>query len=126
MSNIAHINEKSKEIVNNIKNKIFLYLFQILSNSDGLIDGRKVNNIDLSVIPDKIKNILLPILEELHEQNETLSADEFLIASQQIYFTLPYDYKQFLMEWYLANNKSKNQDAIRELADLSFKVNIIV
>lgn len=122
MSNIAHINEKSKEIINNINNKIFLYLFQILSDSDGLIDGRKVDQIDLSEIPYKIKNILLPILEELKEQNETLCADEFLIASQQIYLTLPYDYKQYLMEWYLASNKSKRHDTFRDLADLNFKV----
>lgn len=122
MSNIAHINEKSKEIINNINNKVFLYLFQILSDSEGLIDGRKIDQIDLSGIPLKIKNFLLPILEELNEQNETLSADEFLIASQEIYMTLPYDYKQFLIEWYLINNKSKKQDAFRELADLSFKV----
>jgi len=124
MSNIAHINEKSKEIMTNINNKIFLYLFQILSNREGLIDGRSVNEIDFNGIPLKIKNFLLPILEELHEQNETLSSDEFLIALQQIYLTLPYDYKQFLVEWYLtSNNKSKKKDALWDLADLSFKVN---
>jgi len=122
MSNIAHINEKSKEIISNINNKIFLNLFQILSDREGLIDGRKVDQIDLSEIPFKIKNILLPILEELKDQNETLSADEFLIAAQQIYLTLPYDYKQFLMEWYLTKSKSKKQDTFMELAELSFRV----
>jgi len=125
MSNIAHINEKSKEIISNINNKIFMFLFQILSDNDNIIDGRKVDQIDLSQIPFKIQNILLPILEELKEQNETLSAEEFLIASQQIYLTLPFDYKQFLMEWYLTNSKMKRPEGIRDLADLNFKVNFI-
>jgi len=122
MSNIAHINEKSKEIMTNINNKIFMYLFHILSDNESLIDGRKVDQINLNEIPSKIQNIILPILEELKEQNETLSAEEFLIASQQIYLTLPFDYKQFLMEWYLAKNNSKKQDTFRDLADLTFKV----
>ncbi len=123
MSNIAHINEKSKEIISNINNKIFLFLFQILSDNNNIIDGRKVDQIDLTQIPQKIHNILLPILEELKEQNETLSSEEFLIASQQIYLTLPFDYKQFLMGWYLTNNKQTKNDGLRDLAELNFKVN---
>ena len=128
MSNISHINQKSKEIVEKIKENIFKHLFQILCDNNNLLDGKNIDIVNFGEIPQKIQDIILPIIEELTEQNETLTLEEFLMTTQHIYSTLPTDYKQFIMGWYLKNTKNKKLEGVQDIFDYSFKViyNIIL
>lgn len=123
IANIAHINERSKHMVDEMQTKIFMHLFQVLSDkTSNLING---NEVDLSEIPEKIQNILMPLLSELKEQNETLTLDEFILASKHLYASLPIQFKQNLMEWYLSFNKMKKNMSIQECFNFPFKVNLI-
>lgn len=121
IANIAHINEKSKEIVEDIHTKIFIHLFENLADKQtNIIDGK---NLDMSEIPEKIRNILTPLMDELKEQNETLTLDEFIMASKHLYVSLPIQFKQYLMEWYLSFSKIKKNMSIQECFKHPFKVN---
>jgi len=103
-----------------MQTKIFLHLFEVLSDkTSNLINGKEV---DLSEIPEKIKNILMPLLSELNDQNETLTLDEFIMASKHLYATLPIHFKQNLMEWYLSFNKMKKNMSIQDCFNFPFKV----
>jgi hypothetical protein len=103
-----------------MQTKIFLHLFEVLSDkTSNLINGKEV---DLSEIPEKIQNILMPLLSELKEQNETLTLDEFIMASKHLYATLPIHFKQNLMDWYLSFNKMKKNMSIQDCFNFPFKV----
>jgi hypothetical protein len=120
IANITHINEKSKEIVEDIHTKIFIYLFENLADKEtNIIDGK---NLDMSEIPEKIRNILTPLMDELKEQNETLTLDEFIMASKHLYVSLPIQFKQYLMEWYLSFSKTKKNLSIQECFNFPFRV----
>jgi len=120
IANIAHINEKSKDLVEEIQTKIFVHLFEILSDKTlNLIDGKGV---DMSEIPEKIQSILMPLLNELKEQNETLTLDEFIMASKHLYDSLPMHFKQSLMEWYLSFSKNRKNMSVQETSNYPFKV----
>jgi hypothetical protein len=78
--------------------------------------------LDISEIPEKILNILLPLMNELVEQNETLTLDEFVMASKHLYSSLPIEFKQYLMEWYSSMSKNKRNVKNQEIGKFSFKV----
>ncbi len=124
MANLAHINNKSKNLVDEIQTKIFIHLFEILSDkTSNLIDGKQV---DLSDIPEKIQNILMPLLNELKDQNETLTLEEFIMASKHLYSSLPIQFKQNLMDWYLSFSKLKKNMNLNQYMNFSFKVKNII
>lgn len=123
MANVAHINDKSKHMVDEMQTKIFVHLFEILSDkTSNLIDGKQV---DMSEIPEKIQNILMPLLNELKDQNETLTLDEFIMASKHLYASLPIQFKQNLMDWYLSFSKVKKNMSIHDYFNFPFKVNLL-
>ena len=113
ISNIAHINEKSREIVDDIHTKVFIHLFE-----------REM--IEMKEIPEKIQNFLLPLLDELREENETLDLDEFIMAMKHLHKNLPLEYKQFLMEWYMSFGKNKKNMSILECVQFPFKVFFLI
>jgi hypothetical protein len=92
----------------------------LADKNTNIIDGR---NLDMSEIPEKIQDILLPLMNELIEQNETLTLDEFIMASKHLYVSLPIQFKHFLMEWYLSFCKLKKNMSIQECFKFPFKVN---
>lgn len=105
MANVVHTNQKSKNIIDEIHTKIFMHLFEILADkTSNIIDGKQI---DLSEIPETIQIIIMPLLDELKEQNETLTLEQFIAASKYLYVTLPIQHKQNLMDWYLSYNKIK-------------------
>ena len=115
-ANCSHLNEKSKHIVDEIQTKIFFKLFEILSDKNtNLITGK---NMDMSEIPERIQNILMSLLNELNEQNETLNLDEFIMASKDLYVSLPLEFKISLIEWYSSFSKNKKDFNL----NFSFKV----
>jgi len=94
---------KSRELNDELIKKIFYKIFEFLVDpSSNVIDG---NNINLEVLPDKIIKILIPLINELREQNETLTDQEFFLACKHLYNLLPYDEKLFLFEWYTSLHK---------------------
>lgn len=118
LANINHINEKSKEIVKDVIRKLFFRVFEILAGGeDNILDG---SNARLEALPDKIKNMVMPLIIELQEQNETLTKDEFFMACKHLYNTIPMDQKHYLMEWHFTS--SKNNKDISELYSFPYKV----
>ena len=61
-------------------------------------------------------------MNELVEQNETLTLDEFVMASKHLYSSLPIEFKQYLMEWYSSMSKNKRNVKNQEIGKFSFKV----
>lgn len=122
MSNIAHINEKSQEIIDNIKHKIYLTLFQHLSNEYGVIDGNKIEEMNLDEIPKKIKDLIIPILQDIRDCNETLTLEEFVVFLNECYNSFSFEQKQALIEWYLKSNKVRKSDTFGDIAELIFHV----
>jgi hypothetical protein len=84
--------------------------------------------LDLTEIPQKIQDILLPLMNELVDQNETLTLEEFVMASKHLYVSLPIQFKQYLMEWYSSLSKNKINSNKQAIRNFSFKVynNIII
>jgi hypothetical protein len=119
LSNIVHTNPKSKEIVEDFIRKIFHKIFYLLAGPD--TDTIEGNNLQLENIPERIIQIISPLVIELREQNETLVIDEFYLACKHIYASLPPDQKQFLHEWYSSTFKVKKDYEV--LNNFPFKVN---
>ena len=118
MFNLSHTDAKSREISNELIGRIFSIIFEILvDRNSNVIDG---NNIDLTLLPDKIIGMLTPLLNELKDQNETLTFNEFHLASKHLYNYLPYDEKLYLMDWY--NSKTKIKKQITDSDRFTFKV----
>ncbi len=42
-------------------------------------------DVDLSVLPEKIKIIIEPLIQELRDQNESLTGEEFIMACQHLF-----------------------------------------
>ncbi len=118
MSNITHTDSKSREINSDLLKKIFSKIFNLLINEQSIIDG---NNFDLSKLPDKISVMITPLLNELRQQNETLTLEEFILACGHIYAFLPFDEKQLLNEWYFSMTRRKPANE----AEFTFKVSTL-
>jgi hypothetical protein len=118
MSNISHTDSKSKEISNDLVKKIFTKIFSLLllGVEGNIITG---SNHNINSLPQKIIGLITPLLNELKEQNETLTLEEFILACHHIYAYLPFDEKQFLNEWFFSSIRKKNLVE----KDLTFKVN---
>jgi len=118
--NTAHINKKSNQIINEIQTKLYVHLFQILSDKNtNLVNA---DSFDINYIHNKIKFIFIPLINELKEQNESLNLNEFIIASKHIYSSLPLQLKQILIDYYLSINKSKKFQSVLESMNYPFKV----
>ena len=85
-SNYKKIDVKSQKINDNIKQTVFKKIFKLLDhNNRNKIEG---SSIDLSVLPDKIKKILEPLIQELKDQNESLTGEEFVMACEHLFKVL--------------------------------------
>jgi len=119
LSTLSHMNSKSKQILKEILNKIFGKIFEAIADpSTKLINGLCVDYVDL---PQKIKEILLPLTSELKDLNETLDSKEFIDACMQLYKLLSLDHRNYLIEWYFINFKKKPNNT-NENTNFTFKV----
>lgn len=82
-ANYKKISNKSEKITNEIKNAVFTRIFEMLDvDNEGRLTG---HNIDPNYLPDNLKKIFEPLLNELKEQDESLTHDEFLMACEHLY-----------------------------------------
>jgi hypothetical protein len=117
MSNITHTDYKSQEISKDLVKKIFTKIFSLLLLG---IEGNIITgfNYNLNNLPQKIAILIIPLLNELKEQKETLTLEEFNLACHHIYTYLPFDEKQFLNDWFFSLFKKKTEVE----KELTFKV----
>jgi len=81
-SNSKKIDVKSQQINDEIQKKIFKKIFGLLDTQKcNKIDG---NSIDITILPEKIKKIIEPLLQELKDQNESLTGEEFVMACEHL------------------------------------------
>lgn len=103
LSNISHTSAKSRDINQDLLRKIFNKLYESLAdNISNVING---SNINLNVLPEKVVTILMPLINELKEQNETLTLEEFYLACNHLYNVISFEQKQTLINWYNSFNK---------------------
>jgi hypothetical protein len=94
-SNTKNINQSSNKLVVNKKITVFKKIFSLLDcDGDGLINSitMKVKN-----IPENIKNILIPIINWLQNENETINEMDFISIMEQYYNHLPLDQKREIL-----------------------------
>lgn len=104
-ANFTHLNQKSKAIIDDYTQKIFEMLFRTLCAQDtNILDG---NNVITEGLPEEVGVLIFPLIEELKEQNETLTGEEFLMACKHLYKTSTLDQKKALCDWYNSNFKPK-------------------
>lgn len=120
LSKISHMNTNSKEIFDELVNKMFSRIFDIIADPiTKLVNG---SCIDSEGLPERIKEVLLPLTNELKELKETLDYKEFLDASFHLYKLLSFNLKNILIEWYFSDSK-KNRDKSNEKSALITRVN---
>ncbi len=82
-SNQKVIDKQSKKLNDKIKQNVFRKIFNLLdSRSINQIDG---SSIDTTVLPEKIRKIIDPLIQELRDQNETLTGEEFVMACEHLF-----------------------------------------
>ena len=70
-------------MANDIKISVFHKIFKHLdSNGENKVNGEEI---DLNLIPEKLRKIFEPLVHELREKKETLSLNEFLLACDHVY-----------------------------------------
>ena len=79
-------NKTSETLLENMKIKRFITLFQILdSNGDGLISAQKI---DISQLKPELLEIMTPLFWEMEELGQTLDWHEFVDSWKLLYNTL--------------------------------------
>jgi len=123
-SNNSLTDSKSQKIHEVIKTKVFRKIFSMLDvRSQNQIDG---NTIDITVLPERIKKIIEPLIMELRDQNETLTGEEFLLACEHLYKVMPVSEKNTLFQYYSdKDNKSRERSKKRNPKNnFTFRVKI--
>ena len=88
--------KNSEVLFNNKKEILFLKLFYCLDGDND--DQITRNNINLNKIPDKIKDLISPLTNELKEENETLSSEEFIHAMNYLLNSMEYYQRLVLLK----------------------------
>lgn len=105
-SSASHVNMESVELFEVKKERAFRKIFQKLDkDKDELITKF---NIEVKALPPKIQEILAPIVDELKEENETLTENEFVTACYQLYETLTYPEKTEIINYGKNESDKKN------------------
>jgi len=79
---MARSNEKSHQIIENIKRKKLCEIFKLLdSDGDGYISSTKI---DIASVGTDILEAFAPLLCEMEELNQTLSLQEFIEAAEKL------------------------------------------
>jgi Ca2+-binding EF-hand superfamily protein len=79
---MARSNEKSHQIIENIKKKKLAEIFRYLdSDGDGYISSTKI---DIASVGTDILEAFAPLLCEMEELNQTLSMPEFIEAAEKL------------------------------------------
>ena len=82
-ANNKKISFNSEQIANKIKDAVFTRIFEMLDeSSEGRLYGDRIN---LALIPEKLQSIMAPLTQELKDQNESLTCEEFLMACEHVY-----------------------------------------
>ena len=98
-----YINKSSRDIVDTIKEKSFVKLFNLLDgDGDGIIKNTAINK---DKLPKKVQLILLPIFKELRQDNEKLNKREFISVCHQLYNILPFEKRKTLAYFCKEGNK---------------------
>lgn len=100
-SKTHHTNNETNEIYENLKIKSFRKIFkQLDSDNDNIISYDKI---ELNTIPNEVINVLLPILNELKEEKESLNENEFILACDQLFKIIDFQGRKLLIK--IASNK---------------------
>ena len=106
---IIFTKKQNEKIINETKSRAFNNLFKDLDgDQDNIINGI---NISIYKIPDNIYKIIEPLLNELKEDNQSLSKEEFIIAMNKLYENLSSLERRTIINTYskkLKQNKSFN------------------
>ena len=104
-STYVYINNNSNEIYEKQKIKSFEKIFKILDkDQDGIISKFHINNENL---PKNINKIFQPIIDELKQDNETLTEKEFVFASDKLFDILNFIQKREIIDFGM-NKRKKN------------------
>ena len=104
-STYVYVNNTSNEIYEKQKIKSFEKIFKILDkDQDGIISKFHINNENL---PKNINKIFQPIIDELKQDNETLTEKEFVFASDKLFDILNFMQKREIIDFSM-NKRKKN------------------
>ena len=104
-STYVYINNNSNEIYEKQKIKSFEKIFKLLDkDQDGIISKFHINNENL---PKNINKIFQPIIDELKQDNETLTEKEFVFASDKLFDILNFMQKREIIDFGM-NKRKKN------------------
>ena len=106
---IIFTKKQNEKIINETKSRAFNNLFKDLDgDQDNIINGI---NISIYKIPNNIYKIIEPLLNELKEDNQSLSKEEFIKAMNKLYEDLSSLERRTIINTYskkLKQNKSYN------------------
>jgi hypothetical protein len=104
--NLIYVNDTSNNIYNEQKINSFKKIFKLLDkDQDGIISKFHINNDNL---PKNINKIFQPIIDELKQDNETLTEKEFIFASDKLFDVLNYIQKREVISFGMEKRKKKN------------------
>ena len=99
----VYTSNKSNDIVDQKKANIAKELFKLLDNDeDGIISRVYV---DTRKIPKDILQLILPIINEMKNENETLTEHEFVNSCLHLYQFMNYQEKKLFLSTFQCNNK---------------------
>ena len=98
------------EKIQNEENPNLIYVNHISNN---LYNEQKINSFKkIFKILDNLNKIFMPIIEELKQDNQTLTEDEFVAASFRLFETLNFLQKRDIIDFGL-NKKKKNDEELQ-------------
>jgi len=108
--NLIYVNHISNNLYNEQKINSFKKIFKILDkDQDGIVSKFHIESDEL---PNNLNKIFMPIIEELKQDNQTLTEDEFVAASFRLFETLNFLQKRDIIDFGL-NKKKKNDEELQ-------------
>lgn len=117
-ANLKFASDQTNGLNEKLKEECFDNLFRALDHDgDNIISASEefLKNLQ-DKIDEGIQELIEPLLEELKENNESLTKEEFLLAIAQLFNVLNVDQKRRILNWYTAikrqNSPRKNNSSV--------------
>ena len=119
---VQNSKRQNKKIIDKIHKSVFDTIFKELdSDQDGLISPIHINT---EKLPNQIITIIEPLINELKDDNQTLSNEDFLNAMNSLYNDLTIVDKHTLINTYRNTAKRSNSLSNKNNATINSKMNL--
>jgi hypothetical protein len=108
--------QRSDEINKQQQEECFFRLFQFLDHDDDKIIfyNEEFERNMMRRLPEELRRLLEPIINELKDHNESLTFEEFLLAIKQLFYVLNVHQKRTILTWYTSLKREESPRKKRE------------